>query len=128
MSLNFVQICESVFDELNILEEADRYVLDDLGKKAYKAYLKKERANTSEEVDTQIQELFRLRAAYMREIRTPGLHASIEQRQAIQNLTDNDVEKFIKKKAADETTEHPRIHGAHFLTKDYLSQYIGTNK
>lgn len=128
MSLNFVQLCESVFQDLDILEEADKYVLDDLSRKAYKAILRKEKANTPEEVDAQIQQLFRLRASYIREIRTPGLYASPEQRRKIEELTDEDVENFIKKKAADETNEHPRVHGTHFLTMGYLSEYTGTNE
>lgn len=128
MSLNFVQLCESVFSDLDILEEADKYVLDDLSRKAYKAYLKKEGAKTPQEANNQVQELLRLRAAYVREIRTPGLYASPEQRQRIQDLTDQDVENFIKKKADEETTEHPKVHGTHFLTMDYLSQYSGKNK
>jgi hypothetical protein len=127
MSLNFVQLCESVFGDLDILEEADKYVLDDLSRRAYRTYLRKESAKTPEEVDRQVQELLRLRTAYVREIRTPGLYASPEQRQRIQAMTDQDVESFIKKKADEETSEQPRVHGTHFLTLDYLSEYTGKN-
>lgn len=127
MSLNFAQICESVFNELDILEEADKYVLDDLSRKAYRAYIAKEKSNTPEEANTQVQRLISLRTAYIREVRTPNLHASPEQRQKIENLTDEDVEAFLKKKASEEKMEHPRVHGTHFLTMDYLSKYTGAN-
>jgi hypothetical protein len=127
MSLNFVQLCESVFIDLDILEEADKYVLDDLSRKAYRAYIRKERANTPEEANTQVQELVRLRTAYMSEIRTPSLHASPEKSREIENLTDDQVENFIKMKADEEKKEHPRVHGAHFLTMDYLSRYTAKN-
>ena len=128
MSINFVQLCEAVFNDLNLLEEADKYVLDDLSRKAYKAYLGKERARTSEEANNQIQELFRLREQFIEEIKKPGLYTTPEQRARLNAMTDQEVENFIKIKAADETSESPRVHGTHFLTLDYLSQYTGSKK
>ena len=128
MSINFVQLCETVFSDLNLIEEADKYVLDDLSRKAYKAYLRKERAGTSEEANNQVQELLRLRARFIEEIKTPGLHTTPEQRARLNAMTDQEVENFIKIKAADETSESPRVRGTHFLTLGYLSQYTGSKK
>ncbi len=126
MSLNFVQLCESVLTEFEILEEANKVTLDKLSRQAYQAYLKKEQAKTQEEANVHIQKLLSLRNDYIRDVRTPGLYGNAEQRAKIAALTDDDVENFIKTKAADEANEHPRVHGTHFLTMDYLSQYTGT--
>ncbi len=126
MSLNFVQLCESVLTEFEILEEADKATLDKLSRQAYQAYLKKEQAKTQQEANIHIQKLVSLRDAYIIDVRTPGLYANEEQRAKIAALTDDDIENFIKTKAKEEVSEHPRVHGTHFLTSDYLSQYVGS--
>ncbi len=126
MSLNFVQLCESILKEFEILEEADKATLDKLSRQAYQTYTKKEQAKTQEEANVYVQKLISLRNAYIKDVRTPGLYANEEQRTKITALTDEDVENFIKTKAAKEASEHPRVHGTHFLTMDYLSDYTGS--
>jgi len=128
MSLNFVQLCEDVFNDLDILEEADKSVLNRISREAYRAYIAKKNAKTPEEAKNQVQELFRLRNEYIEELKEPGLYTTPEQRTKLAAMSDQDVENIIKSKAASEVHDVQRVHGTHFLTLDYLSQYTGLNK
>ena len=128
MSLNFVQLCEDVLNDLDILEEADKSVLDRISREAYRAYVAKKNARTPEEANNQVRELFRLRDRFIEELKTPGLYTTPEQRARLAAMTDQEVENIIKTKADNETHEPRRVHGTHFLTLDYLSQYTGSKK
>ena len=116
MSLNFTQICESVLEELQILEEG--YVnpqLEQWSKKALKMYNNLQNSSTQEEVNNHVRELFKLRERFIEEYSQPTLNFPAK--------TKERVEELMNKMAENETSEHPRVHGTHFLTLKYLKKY-----
>lgn len=117
MSLNFTQICELVLEEFQIIEEAYRPELDKLSKEALVAYSNKQRALNEEEAKKYVLELFSIREKFIEEAKKPTLHHPAK--------TEERVEEIMNKMAQNESSEHPRVHGTHFITWNYLKKFAG---